>query len=112
MVLACEAVAIFIIGALPVLRLAISISALYSVLGFSLAGFTFPVESMPAFIQGLAAAFPLRHYYMFYVQEAIFASGFSGWYPQIVYMLLFLFLPAIVYRRLKNAYLLQNFPRK
>ena len=112
MVLACEAVAFFIIGTLPILRLAISISALYSVLAFSLAGFTFPVEAMPPFIQGLAAAFPLRHYYLMYVQEAIFASGFSGWYPQIIYMLLFLFLPALTYKRLHKAYRLQNFPRK
>ncbi len=111
MVLSCQAVAFFIIGTLPILRLALSISALYSVLGFSLAGFTFPVEALPPYIQGLAAAFPLRHYYLMYVQEAIFGSGFGGWYPQIVYMLLFLFLPPLVYGRLKKAYRLQNFPR-
>ena len=46
-----------------------------------------------------------------YVQEAIFGSGFGGWYPQIVYMLLFLFLPPLVYGRLKKAYRLRNFPR-
>ena len=111
MVLSCQAVAFFIIGTLPILRLALSISALYSVLGFSLAGFTFPVEALPPYIQGLAAAFPLRHYYLMYVQEAIFGSGFGGWYPQIVYMLLFLFLPPLVYGRLKKAYRLRNFPR-
>lgn len=111
MVLACESVAFFIIGTLPILRLAISISALYSVLGFSLAGFTFPVEAMPPYIQGLAAAFPLRHYYLMYVQEAVFASGFNGWYPQIVYLLIFMFLPALVYKRLRNAYQSLCFPR-
>lgn len=111
MVLSCQGVAFFIIGMLPILRLAISISALYSVLAFSLAGFTFPVEAMPPFVQGLAAAFPLRHYYLMYVQEAIFASGFGGWYMQVVYMLMFLFLPAVVYKRLHRAYRLQNFPR-
>ena len=71
----------------------------------------FPVEAMPPFVQGLAAAFPLRHYYLMYVQEAIFASGFGGWYMQVVYMLMFLFLPAVVYKRLHRAYRLQNFPR-
>ena len=94
------------------LRVAISIAAIYSVLGFSLAGFTFPIESMPAYVQGLAAAFPLRHYYLFYVQEAIFASGFEGWYMQAVYMLLFMFLPLFVINRLYKAYYYQNFPRK
>ena len=112
MVLACESVAVFIIGTLPVLRVAISIAAIYSVLGFSLAGFTFPIESMPAYVQGLAAAFPLRHYYLFYVQEAIFASGFEGWYMQAVYMLIFMFLPLLIINRLYKAYYYQNFPRK
>ena len=60
LVLASEAVAFFIVGTLPVLRLSISISALYSMLAFSLAGFSLPVEAMPPYIQGLSAAFPLR----------------------------------------------------
>ena len=111
LVLACESVAIFIIGTLPVLRLAISISALYCVLGFSLAGFTFPVEAMPGAVQGFAAMFPLRHYYLLFVQEAIFASGFAGWYGQAVSLLLFMALPPLVYRRLQKAYVLLNYPR-
>lgn len=112
MILASEAVGIFIIGMLPVLRLATSIAALYSVLGFSLAGFTFPVEAMPPYIQGLAAAFPLRHYYEIYVQEAIFARGFGAWSGDMGAMMIFLLLPAIVYERLESAYRLQNFPKK
>ena len=112
LVLASEAAAFFIVGTLPVLRLAISISALYSMLAFSLAGFSLPVEAMPPCIQGLAAAFPLRHFYLMYVQEGIFGSGFAGWYPQVVALLCFLGLPPIVYRRLQRAYIDLNFPRK
>lgn len=104
LVLACQAVALFIVGMLPALRDALSVAAIYSVLGFSLAGFTFPVEAMPPYVRGLAAAFPLRHYYLLYVQEAVFGSGFPGWYMQLVYLLLFLLLPAVVARRLKKAY--------
>lgn len=110
MVLASEAVAIFIIGCLPVPRLALSIGALYSVLGFSLAGFTLPVETMPAYIQGLSVAFPLRHYYLFYCHEVIFGSGFAAWWPEVVHLLVFLFLPLSVLKRLKGAYINQNFP--
>ncbi len=111
MVLASEAIAIFIIEMLPVPRLALSIGALYSVLGFSLSGFTLPIEAMPPYIQGLAAAFPLRHYYEFYVQEAIFGAGFAGWWKQAVYLLLFIFVPLIGLTRLKKAYIHQNFPK-
>lgn len=111
MILGYEAIAIFIIEMIPSLRLAISIGALFSVLGFSLAGFTLPIEAMPPYIQGLASIFPLRHYYLFFVQEAIFGSGFAGWWQHAVHMLLFLFLPAIGLYRLKGAYINQNFPR-
>ncbi len=111
MVFASEAIAIFIIEMLPVPRLALSIGALYSVLGFSLSGFTLPIEAMPPYIQGLASAFPLRHYYEFYVQEAIFGAGFAGWWKQAVYLLLFILVPLIGLTRLKRAYIHQNFPK-
>lgn len=111
MVVSSEAVAIFILELIPVPRLALSIGALYSVLGFSLSGFTLPIEAMPPYIQGLAEIFPLRHYYLFYVQEAIFGSGFAGWWKEVVHMLVFLFLPFAAMLRLKKAWIKQNFPR-
>ncbi len=111
MVFASEAIAVFIIEMLPVPRLALSIGALYSVLGFSLSGFTLPIEAMPPYVQGLAEAFPLRHYYEFYVQEAIFGTGFAGWWRQAVYLLLFILVPLIGLPRLKRAYIHQNFPK-
>ena len=112
MIFASEAIAIFILEMLPVPRLALSIGALYSVLGFSLSGFTLPIEAMPPYIQGLAAAFPLRHYYLFYVQEAIFGAGFAGWWKQVIYLLIFILLPLIGLVRLKKAYIHQNFPKE
>ncbi len=111
MIFASEAIAIFILEMLPVPRLALSIGALYSVLGFSLSGFTLPIEAMPPYIQGLAAAFPLCHYYLFYVQEAIFGAGFAGWWKQVIYLLIFILLPLIGLVRLKKAYIHQNFPK-
>lgn len=111
MIFASEAIAIFILEMLPVPRLALSIGALYSVLGFSLSGFTLPIEAMPPYIQGLAAAFPLRHYYLLYVQEAIFGAGFAGWWKQVIYLLIFILLPLIGLVRLKKAYIHQNFPK-
>ena len=111
MIFASEAIAIFILEMLPVPRLALSIGALYSVLGFSLSGFTLPIEAMPPYIQGLAAAFPLRHYYLFYVQEARSGAGFAGWWKQVIYLLIFILLPLIGLVRLKKAYIHQNFPK-
>lgn len=111
LVVSSEAVAIFILGLFPVPRLALSLGALYSVLSFSLAGFTLPVEVMPPFIQGFAAVFPLRHYYLFFVQESLFGSGMAGWWQEAAHLLLFLFLPLAVLYRLKRAYIFQNYPK-
>ena len=112
LVFASEAVGIFILGCLPVPRLALSVGALYGVLGFSLSGFTLPIEAMPAWIQGPSEIFPLRHYYLFYVQENIFAAGFAGWYKEVIHMLLFFFVPLPVLLRLKNAFINQNYPKE
>ena len=111
MILASEAVGIFIIEMLPIPRLALSVGALYSVLALSLSGFTLPIEAMPPYIQGLSVAFPLRHYYLFYVQEVIFGAGFAGWWKEVIWMLCFLFLPLVGLKRLKNAYIYQNYPK-
>ncbi len=108
-VLSCEAVAVAIIGLLPTLRFALSLAALYTILAFSFSGFTFPVEAMPAALQGVSVLFPLRFYYLIYVQEALFATGFGSWWPYLVYMLLFLVGPLCVAGRLKKAYVNQNY---
>ncbi len=111
-VIASEAIGIFILEMLPVPRLALSVGALYSVLGLSLSGFTLPLEAMPPYIQGLALMFPLRHYYLFHVQEVIFGAGFAGWWKEVVALLLFLFVPLAGLNRLKKAYIHQNFPKE
>ena len=69
------------------------------------------LEAMPPYIQGLAAAFPIRYYYLFHVQEAIFGTGFAGWWKYVIFLLLFLFVPLLGMRRLKDAYINQNYPK-
>ncbi len=112
LVMASEAVGIFIIGLLPVPRLALSIGALYSVLAISFTGFTLPVEAMPAAIRGLAQAFPLRHYYMIFTDEVILGSGFAAWWPEAIHLFLFQFLPLAVMIRLKRAFIYQNYSKE
>lgn len=108
-ILANEAVAVTLVGLLPTLRYALSIAALFTILAFSFSGFTFPVEAMPVALQGVSVLFPLRFYYLFYVQEAIFGTGFAGWWLYMVCMLLFLVGPLCVSGRLKRAWLNQNY---
>ena len=111
MILAYEAIAVFIVSVVPTLRLGVCLSALYSVLGFSFAGFTLPISALPAGIQGLSILFPLRFYYLIYSQVVYFGNGFAAWWPYLIALLGFQLLPCFLYKRLYNAYKYQNYPR-
>jgi ABC-2 type transport system permease protein len=111
MVLAYEAVAVFIVSLVPTLRLGVCISALYSVLGFSFAGFTLPVEALPGWLQGFPCLYPLRFYYLIFVREALYGTGFAGWWPALLALLAYQVLPYLTCLRLKSAYQYQNYPR-
>ncbi len=108
-VLANVAVAVTFISLLPTLRYAMSLGALFTILAFTMSGFTFPVEAMPAAIRGLSVLFPLRFYFLAYVQEAFFGAGFGAIWQYIVAMLLFWVLPICLNGRLKRACLNQNY---
>lgn len=112
LVFAMESMAITIIGLLPTLRDAISIGALYGMLGFSLSGFTYPVMNMLPPFQALANLEPLRHYYLIYVNEALMAAPAINSLPHMLALCAF-FVPALlVSRRLYHALVYQNYPLK
>jgi ABC-2 type transport system permease protein len=111
-ILAMEALGITMIGFLPTLRDALSIGALYSMLGFSLSGFTYPQMAMLPPVKALSYLEPLRHYYLIYVNEALMAAPAINSLPHMLALCAF-FIPALlVSRRLHNALVNQNYPLK
>ena len=111
-VFAMQALGVLLLGVMPVMRDAISVGMVYSVLGISLSGFSYPVTSMLPAVQALCNIFPLRHYYMIYVHTALFGNGLVMYWPYVCALLAFLLLPAITHRRLTNAFLRMNYPIK
>ena len=101
LVLASQAFGLFLYGAIPSMRLAMSSASLWGVLSFSLSGFTFPCMAMHPALQGLAYLFPLRHYFLIYVNQAL--NGYSMIYAWKSYLMLlvFLALPFFIIKRLK-----------
>ncbi len=101
LVLASQAFGLFLYGALPSIRFAMSVASLWGVLSFSLSGFTFPCMAMHPTLQGLAYLFPLRHYFLIYVNQAL--NGYSMIYAWQSYLMLlvFLALPFFIIKRLK-----------
>lgn len=108
-VLAYQAVGIFCIGLLPMMRHALNMAAFYGILALTLCGFTFPIESMLPAFQLWAAGFPVRHY-MHIFQSQILA-GFELRYSILsyLYLSLFLLIPFAIISRLKSALIYQNF---
>ena len=105
-VLAAQAFGVFLFGAfIGQMRLSMCLCSLWGILSFSLAGFTYPVPAMSGFLQGLSWLFPLRHYYLIYVNQAL--DGYSALYvwPSVVVLLAFLLLPCTVLWRYRTAFL-------
>lgn len=103
LVLASQCCGIVMIGTLPTLRLGLSFASLWGVISFSISGFSFPVMAMSPILQALSNLFPLRHYFLIYVDQAL--NGYSMAYSWFNYMalLIFMMLPFLVVHRLKEA---------
>lgn len=108
-VLAYQAIGVFCIGLLPLMRHALNLSAFYGILALTLCGFSFPVESMFPVFQYWASGFPVRHFMHIFQSQVL--AGFQVQYSLVsyIYLLLFLFLPFTIIRRLKSALIYQNF---
>ena len=105
-VMAAQAFGVFLFGAfIGQMRLSMCLCSLWGILSFSLAGFTFPVTAMDKVLQYLSWLFPLRHYYLIYVNQAL--NGYAPVYvwTSIVALLLFLLLPSTVLWRYRAAFL-------
>lgn len=96
---------VFAFGLMPSLRMAMSISSLWMVLGVSMCGSAFPVAGMDPPLQAMSWLFPLRHYWMIY--QATVLNGFpviDVWF-HLVALVAFTLLPWFVLRKVKNAML-------
>jgi ABC-2 type transport system permease protein len=96
---------VFAFGLMPSLRMSMSISSLWMVLGISMCGSAFPVAGMDPPLQAMSWLFPLRHYWMLY--QATVLNGFpviDVWF-HLVALVAFTLLPWFVLRKVKIAML-------
>lgn len=111
-IFAMEALGIIMIGLLPTLRDALSIGALYAMLGFSLSGFTYPQMAMLPPFKALSYIEPLRHYYLIYVNEALMAAPIENSLPNMLALTGFMLASLCVAPRLHRALVYMNYPLK
>lgn len=92
-VLASQGLAIFFFGIIPNLRLSLSISSLIGILTFSIAAFSFPVESMYPAIGIFSWIVPVRYNFLIYIDQAL--NGIHVYYSRIWFVayIIFMLLP-------------------
>jgi ABC-2 type transport system permease protein len=100
-ILASQAMGVFMTGCFPTLRLGLSFACLFGMIAFSISGFSYPVNAMYPPIQAISNIFPLRHYFLIYVDQALNGRTFFYSWPQYLSLASFLVLPAFTLRNLK-----------
>ena len=103
LILASQGFAVFIASAIPSLRWSLSLCTLWGVLSIPISGFSFPVMGMPPALQALSYMFPLRYYFLIYVDQALngISLVYSAWF--YVALILFTILPLVDIHMLRKA---------
>lgn len=104
-IIGAQGLGVFMFAMLPTLRLSLSFASLWGVISFSICGMSYPVMAMHPTLQGLSLLFPLRHYFLLYVNCALDGYPLMNAAPYVVGLLLFAMLPLLLLRRLKKMLL-------
>ena len=108
-VLSCQAIGVLFVSIFPSMRLAMSASSLTGALGFSIAGFSMPVESMYAPFQWLSHVYPIRHYFMIYNGQALNGAPLYYSLDHYLMMAILILVPLFVLPLLKSTYFKQQY---
>ena len=105
LVIASQAVGVFMIGVLPTVRLGLSFASLFGMLGFSICGLSYPVTAMYPPFHALSYLYPLRHSLLIYIDQALNGRALAYTWGEYVWLAAFFLLPLTIYRNLKRALL-------
>lgn len=104
-IIGAQGLGVFMFAMLPTLRMSLSFASLWGVISFSICGMSYPVMAMHPTLQGVSYLFPLRHYFLLYVNCALDGYPLMNAAPYVVGLLLFAMLPLLLLRRLKKMLL-------
>ncbi len=103
-VLASQGFGLLLFEAFPaMMRFAMSACSLLGVMRFSLAGFSFPVSAMELPFQWLSNIFPLHHYFLIYVNQALNGYDISYAWMNVAALIAISVLPWLFSYRLTDA---------
>jgi len=99
-IIANQAFGVFMIGVLPTLRLGLSFACIWGMLSFSICGFSFPATAMYPAVEALSNLYPLRHYFLIYVDQALNGRGIIYCWEHYIALAAFIILPFLMLRPL------------
>ena len=97
-IMGCQGLGVFMFAMLPTLRLGLSFASLWGMISFSICGMSFPVMAMPSWVQGISHLFPLRHYYLLYVNSMLDGWPLAAAWPYVLALAAFALLPLLYCR--------------
>ena len=103
LVMAYQAVALFVLALTASFRLSLSLGGGYSVLAFTFSGVTFPTIAMLSAVQPFTMLFPYTYFMQLYIDQAVRGSAWWLSVQDVAAMLLFCLLPLLVLGRLKRV---------
>ena len=105
-VLASQGFGLLMFEAFPgMMRMSMSACSLLGVMQFSLAGFSFPVSAMDLPFQWFSNIFPLHHYFLVYVNQALNGYHISYVWSNVAALVALSILPWLFSYRLTDAFL-------
>lgn len=109
LIMAYQAVALFVAALTASFRLSLSIGGGYSVLAFTFSGVTFPTMAMLSAVQPFTLLFPYTYFMRLYIDQAVRGSAWWLSMQDLAAMLLFCLLPLLVFGRLKQIAVRRKF---
>ena len=109
LIVAYQAVALFIVALTASFRLSLSLGGGYSVLAFTFSGVTFPTMAMFAAVQPVTKLFPYTYFMQLYIDQAVRGSAWWLSMQEVATMLLFCLLPLLAFGRLKRVLVNRKF---
>jgi len=109
LIIAAQGMGLILLGVFTNYRFSLSIACLWGMVAFSISGFSFPSLAMDPSLLALGYLFPLRHFFLIYVDQAL--NGITIGYTAYHYAALlafmgiaFLFFPRIKKFMVENIY--------
>lgn len=106
LILAAQGGGVILLGIFRNYRLSLSIASLIGMVSFSITGFSFSTLAMDGSLNALSNIFPLRHFFLIYVDQAL--NGMSVGYSMyqyaalLTFVLVSIFFLGVLRKLLKN----------